>query len=64
MQGTSPAVFTDSYKLSHKGFMELGTEVIYSNATARSDKHFVARNLKGYDGKAVVLACSILLKIS
>ena len=62
MQGTSPAVFTDSYKLSHKGFMEPGTEVIYSNATARSDKHFVARNLKGYDGKAVVFGLQYFIK--
>lgn len=31
---------TDSYKLSHKGFMNEGTEVIYSNFTARSGKHF------------------------
>lgn len=31
---------TDSYKLSHKGFMTEGTEEIYSNATARSDKYF------------------------
>jgi nicotinamide phosphoribosyltransferase len=62
VQGTSPAVFTDSYKLSHKGFMEPGTEVIYSNATARSDKHFVARNLKGYDGKAVVFGLQYFIK--
>lgn len=62
MQGISPAVFTDSYKLSHKGFMEPGTEVIYSNATARSDKHFVARNLDGYDGKAVVFGLQYFIK--
>lgn len=30
---------TDSYKLSHKGFMNPGTEYIFSNGTARSDKH-------------------------
>lgn len=29
----------DAYKLSHKGFMPEGVEVIYSNFTARSDKH-------------------------
>lgn len=62
MQGISPAVFTDSYKLSHKGFMEPGTETIYSNATARSDKNFVAKNLKGYDGKAVVFGLQYFIK--
>lgn len=36
----NPMVQTDSYKLSHKGFMNEGTEVIYSNLTARSTKHF------------------------
>lgn len=30
---------TDAYKLSHKGFMEPNTEVIYSNFTPRSDKY-------------------------
>lgn len=30
---------TDAYKLSHKGFMDEGTEVIVSNGTPRSDKH-------------------------
>ncbi len=29
---------TDSYKLSHKGFMEEGTTLIYSNMTPRSEK--------------------------
>ncbi|QDP59565.1 MAG: putative nicotinamide phosphoribosyltransferase [Prokaryotic dsDNA virus sp.] len=29
---------TDSYKLSHKGFMENGTTLIYSNMTPRSEK--------------------------
>lgn len=30
---------TDAYKLSHKGFMDEGTEIIVSNGTPRSDKH-------------------------
>jgi nicotinamide phosphoribosyltransferase len=46
-----PLANTDSYKLSHKGFMEEDTEVIYSNFTARSFKHFP---INGFDGKAVV----------
>lgn len=39
----NPLTFTDSYKLSHKGFMNEGTEVIYSNMTPRSDKYFTAK---------------------
>lgn len=35
----NPLFLTDSYKLSHKGFMTEGTEVIYSNGTARSSKY-------------------------
>lgn len=31
---------TDSYKLSHKGFMDKNTTMIYSNLTPRSNKHF------------------------
>lgn len=42
---------TDSYKMSHRGFMEPKTEIIYSNLTARSHKHFKAP--KSYDGKVV-----------
>jgi nicotinamide phosphoribosyltransferase len=36
----NPLMNTDSYKLSHKGFMNEGTTMIYSNLTARSDKYF------------------------
>lgn len=43
---------TDSYKLSHKGFMEEGTEVISSNLTARSAKHLPVLKDR-YDDKAV-----------
>lgn len=35
----SPLTQTDSYKLSHKGMMDEGTEYIYSNMTPRSFKH-------------------------
>lgn len=38
---------TDSYKLSHDGFMDSGTEFIYSNMTARTFKHFP---ISSYDG--------------
>jgi len=47
----NPLTLTDSYKLSHKGFMEPGTEFIYSNMTARSAKHL---DLPSFDGKVVV----------
>jgi len=43
---------TDSYKLSHKGFMVPKTNLIYSNLTARSSKHLNV--IKGrFDDKAV-----------
>lgn len=48
-----PLFNTDSYKLSHKGFMNEGTEIIYSNFTARSDK-FLPVIPERYDGKYVV----------
>lgn len=51
---------TDSYKLSHRGFMEPKTEIIYSNLTARSHKHFKA--LKSYDGKVVFFGLQHFVK--
>ncbi len=51
---------TDSYKLSHKGFMEPGTEVIYSNLTARSAKHF--NKLPDYDNKVVFFGLQYFIK--
>ena len=36
----NPIFQTDSYKVSHAGFTAEGTEVIYSNLTARSFKIF------------------------
>jgi nicotinamide phosphoribosyltransferase len=47
----NPITLTDSYKLSHKGFMEPGTSLIYANMTARSAKHL---NLPNFNGKVVV----------
>lgn len=38
------ATATDAYKVSHKGFMDPKTQFLYSNFTARSDKHL---NLPG-----------------
>lgn len=49
----NPLVQTDSYKLSHKGFMNEGTEVIYSNLTPRSSKHLPIPE-EDYNGKVVV----------
>lgn len=51
---------TDSYKLSHKGFMEPNTEVIYSNLTARSSKHF--KGLSGFDNKVVFFGLQHFIK--
>lgn len=42
----------DAYKLSHHGFMDAGTEVIYSNFTARSDKYLPVLKDR-FDHKAV-----------
>lgn len=36
---TNIAVGTDAYKVSHKGFLEKCTEIIYSNFTPRSDTY-------------------------
>jgi len=43
---------TDSYKLSHKGFMVPKTNLIYSNLTARSSKHLNVIKDR-FDDKAV-----------
>ena len=57
----SVLVNTDSYKLSHKGFMDEGTEVIYSNFTARSDKHLpILKDV--YDHKAVFFGLQYFVK--
>jgi nicotinamide phosphoribosyltransferase len=51
---------TDSYKLSHKGFMEDNTQFISANLTPRSDKHF--KSIKGYDRKVVVYGLQAVIK--
>lgn len=43
----------DGYKLSHAAMYADGTEVIYSNLTPRSDKHYKAKASSFYDGKLV-----------
>lgn len=57
----STLINTDSYKLSHKGFMNKGTEMIYSNLTARSSKYFTAHN-KYYDHKIVFFGLQHFIK--
>lgn len=49
----NPALFTDSYKLSHKAMEPEGTEVIYSNFTPRFNKYFKLL-YPNHDGKTVV----------
>ena len=50
---SNPALFADSYKLSHKAMEPEGTEIIYSNFTPRFNKYF--KELYPYhDGKTVV----------
>jgi nicotinamide phosphoribosyltransferase len=55
---------TDSYKLSHRGFMNEGTTKIYSNFTARSSRHLpVLRDgVSPYDEKAVVFGIQYFIK--
>lgn len=52
---------TDSYKLSHKGFMQEGTEVIYSNFTPRNANYFPCVKSK-WDGKAVFFGLQYFIK--
>lgn len=52
---------TDSYKMSHKGFMNEGTTFIYSNLTARSSKYFTAKN-KDYKNDVVVFGLQAFIK--
>ena len=49
----NPALFADSYKLSHKAMEPAGTEIIYSNFTPRFNKYF-KRLFPTHDGKTVV----------
>jgi nicotinamide phosphoribosyltransferase len=52
---------TDSYKLSHKGFMHPKTEYIYSNFTPRTHKHFPVP-APFFDGKAVFFSLQFFIK--
>lgn len=49
----NPLFNTDSYKLSHKGFMDEGTEFIYSNLTPRSTIYLPVLKDR-FDGKIVI----------
>ena len=48
----NPLLQVDIYKVSHEAFMPKGTTKIYSNFTARSNKHLNV-NKERYDGKVV-----------
>jgi len=52
---------TDSYKLSHKGFMDEGTTKIYSNFTARSSKHLPVLKDR-FDDKVVFFGLQYFIK--
>lgn len=52
---------TDSYKLSHKGFMEKGTTKIYSNLTARSSNYFPVIKDR-FDDKVVMFGLQYFIK--
>ena len=57
----NPLTCADAYKLSHKGFMDEGTEFIYSNLTPRTSKHLPV--FKGlYDDKAVFFGLQYFIK--
>lgn len=49
----NPALYADSYKLSHKAMEPEGTEIIYSNFTPRFNKYF-KELYPNHDGKTVV----------
>lgn len=57
----NPLFCTDSYKLSHKGFMTNGTEVIYSNLTMRNMKYLPVLKDR-HDGKGVNFGLQGVLK--
>lgn len=56
-----PLAQTDSYKLSHHGFMDEKTTQISSNLTARSSKHLNV-NKDRYDDKAVFFGLQAFIK--
>lgn len=56
----NPLFCTDSYKLSHRGFMTHGTQKIYSNFTARN-MHYLPVDKEVFDGKAIVYGVQPLI---
>ena len=52
---------TDAYKLSHKGFMDEGTEYIYSNMTPRNTKYMPVLTNR-YDKKVVWFGMQLFIK--
>lgn len=56
-----PINCADAYKLSHKGFMDEGTEKIYSNMTARTSKYMPVLK-EFYDEKAVFFGLQYFIK--
>ena len=57
----NPLFCTDSYKLSHKGFMTEGTQLIYSNLTMRNMKYLPVLKHR-HDGKGVNFGTQGVLK--
>lgn len=57
----NPLFCTDSYKLSHKGFMTDGTQLIYSNLTMRNMKYLPVLKHR-HDGKSVNFGTQGVLK--
>lgn len=57
----NPILQTDSYKVSHIGFTAKGTQVIYSNLTARSFDYFKS-NYPHMDGKMVWFGLQYFIK--
>jgi nicotinamide phosphoribosyltransferase len=56
-----PLTQTDSYKVSHHGFMDAATTRIYSNLTARSSKHLNVIKDR-YDDKVVFFGLQAFIK--
>lgn len=48
---------SDGYKLGHAAMYAVGTEMVYSNLTPRSDRIYKRTATKYYDGKLVVVGC-------
>lgn len=61
MSPVQPLHLSDAYKLSHKGFMDAGTEYIYSNFTPRTLKHFPVPASKR-DDAAVLFGLQYFIK--